>query len=399
MPLKPYYLRPVACALLAYLLGIQLSGWFFFVPVAIGGHADFRHLYTAGYMVRTGHARQLYDYEAQKAFQDKIVSPEEVALPFNHLAYEALLYAPLSFLTYRTAYFVFLAVNIGFLVASLWLLRPHLGRLAEFWRPLPMAMAVCFLPIGVALMEGQDSVLLLLLCSCAYVGLLRGRDFAAGLLVGLGLFKFQIVLPVAALFLVWKRWRFAAGFTFSAAAVTAVSLWLVGPAQLMVYARSLVSMSVALASRVDRLKYGVSPTAMPNLRGLISGLGEGRIPTPWIQAATVALSGLVLLWVAASAPRKRGGADALLLAITASMVVSYHVLTHDLSVLLIPIGVTLNRFLGVEVEGRGRDLLAAGAAALLFMTPGCLPFLREHFYLASLPLLFFLFVLRSGREV
>src|ERR1035437_4232968 len=89
----PYYVNALAMALPAAMLGWQIAGWIFFLPAAMQGRADFRQLYTAGYMVRTGHSRELYDFAAQKRFQDATVSREQVALPFIRPAYQALLFA------------------------------------------------------------------------------------------------------------------------------------------------------------------------------------------------------------------------------------------------------------------------------------------------------------------
>src|SRR6266849_9024976 len=105
----PYYVRALAMALPAVMLGLQIAGWIFFLPGAMQGHCDFRHLYAAGYMVRTGHRGELYDYNVEQRFQDNLVSREAIALPFNHLAYEALLFVPYSYLSYRFGYFLFLA--------------------------------------------------------------------------------------------------------------------------------------------------------------------------------------------------------------------------------------------------------------------------------------------------
>jgi len=83
------------------------------------GRADFRQVYTAGYLVRTGHRRELYDNAAQKCFQDDLGSPmylqeagtlKPVMLPFNRPAYQELLFAP---------FFFFLARDSGFLVGIL----------------------------------------------------------------------------------------------------------------------------------------------------------------------------------------------------------------------------------------------------------------------------------------
>jgi Fe2+ transport system protein B len=265
-----------------------------------------------------------------------------------------------------------------------------MDNLARVWRWLPIGIFLGFLPIAAALMHGQDSILLLTLLVAAMVSLDRGRELAAGLLVGLGLFKFQLVIPIALLFLAWRRWRFSTGFALSSVAVASVSLWLVGWAQVGVYARSLISMSVS-GTYLDRFRYGIYPGGMPNLRGLTSSLAGSRSPAFWIQAATFILSGLVLLWVTTQAAGKQQGASALLLAITAGAVVSYHLYIHDMSVLLIPVAVTLNEFIGAEATGDRHSRLIARAAALMFAAPACMSFLPFHFYLVSLPLLAFLF--------
>jgi len=219
-----------------------------------------------------------------------------------------------------------------------------------------------------------------------------GRELTAGVLVGLGLFKFQLVIPIALLFLAWRRWRFSAGFALSSAAVASVSLWLVGLAQVRVYARSLISMSVS-GTYLDRFRNGIYPGGMPNLRGLVSSLAGSRLPAFWIQAATFVLSGLVLLWVTIRAPRNQRGSGALLLAITASAVVSYHLYVHDMSVLLIPIAVTLDEFIGAEATGDRHGRLIARASALMFAAPACMSIIPFHFYVVSLPLLAFLFAI------
>ncbi|MGH9538982.1 MAG: hypothetical protein ACRD3H_13735, partial [Terriglobales bacterium] len=63
--------------ILPILIGIQLLGWVTFFPSALHGHADFRQLYAAGYMVRTGHAGELYNIGAQQQFQDALVGSDE----------------------------------------------------------------------------------------------------------------------------------------------------------------------------------------------------------------------------------------------------------------------------------------------------------------------------------
>ena len=386
----PYYVKGLALGIPAILLGLQISGWLFFIPVITHGHNDFRQLYTGGYMLRLGYGHQLYDYDVQKTFEDKLVSPEQIALPINHLAYEELLFVPLSLLNFRAAYLAFLGINIVLLGISFRLLLPWMDNLAAVSRSLPAAMFVVFIPVAVALMQGQDSVLLLALLAAAAVSLDRGKESTAGIFVGLGLFKLQLVIPIALLFLAWRRWRFCAGLALSFIATGLLTLWLVGFSQIEVYIRSLMSMSVALNSAVDQFRYAIVPSSMPNLRGLIFGLGHSHISPSWLQAITIVSSAFALLLVAMLTPRTQPALDSLLVAITTSTVVSYHLLIHDLSILLLPLAVTLNRFINAKASGRRDGNWILLASVLMFVAPACISFMPHHFYLASLPLFAFL---------
>jgi hypothetical protein len=127
---------------------------------------------------------------------------------------------------------------------------------------------------------------LLVLFVGALVSLERGHELAAGALVGLGLFKFQIVVPMALLFLAWRRWRFFAGFAFSAAAGIGSSLLLVGFGQMKVFAQSLLSMSVKL-STTGQFMYGIRPNYMPNLRGLTFGVAGRHLSSSTPQLLIV----------------------------------------------------------------------------------------------------------------
>jgi len=395
------YLPDTLLGILPILLGLQLLGWLTFFPNALRGHADFRQLYAAGYMVGTGHAGELYDARAQQQFQDALVGNDERALPFIRPAYQSLLFVPFSLLPYRTAYLAFLALNLFLLAIAVWLMHTKMGNLYRVWRGLPVFVFLVFYPIALALMQGQDSILLLALLAAALVSLDRGQEVVAGVLVGLGLFKMQIVIPIALLFLLWRRWRFFAGFALSASLCLLLSLWVVGFAQTAVYARALFSVGTTVAAG-NQNQFPLRVSIMANLRGLIFGLLGARLTGIWIQALTIVVSMLVLLWVAVSARTARGS-DALVIAITAGVVVSYYLFIHDLSVLLIPIVITLDRFIflngdtniniNAEITGGVFNRAAAWMGAALLVAPMVIFLMPEHFYLLSLPLCAFMVIL------
>jgi hypothetical protein len=368
------------------LLGVQLATWTFFLPIALSGHADFRQLYTAGFMLRSGYRHSLYDYGVQKSIEDSIVSRESNALPFNHLAYESLLFAPLSCMPYRPAYLTFLALNGALLFVTLRILRSVLGLHGYvFW------LGICFFPISIALMQGQDSIILFGLFSAAFFKLSRGKEISAGVLLGLGLFKFQLVLPIAFLLFCWKRWRFFIGLMVSTTAAIAVSILLVGWQQIALYAHSLIAMSTDLNSELRRVMYGISPADMPNLRGLVYGLMNGRLSGSAQQGIILAVSLIVLASVATIA-KPRTGSEALLLSIPTSAIVSYHLLAHDWSILLIPL---LAMISGIYYENRTLRGISLHEVIVLvtFLAPLLLAIGRNYFYWGSISVFLLLIVL------
>jgi len=389
---RTHYVQDILLGILPIIFCMQFLAWLTFLPKALRGHADFRQLYVAGYMVRTGHRTQLYDYAAQTYFQNTLVSNDERALPFIRPAYQALMFVPFSLLPYRTAYLGFLLLNVLLLALAFLMLQPRLRGLSRVWPGLPPALFLGFYPVALALMQGQDSILLLALLAAALVSLERNRDLTAGALAGVGLFKFQIVVPIVLLFLLWRRWRFVKGFMFSAILVGLLSFITSGWAETVVFVHSLLSVGAGLPAVPGEINFPLRINIMANLRGLIYGLASLRAPQRWLQVTTLLLSSLVVISVRARGRQQRGG-GALVLAITAGVLVSYYLFIHDLSILLIPIVLTLDRFISRNGTGEPFGRAAAAISALLFVAPMCIFVIPAHFYLVSVLICAFLFVL------
>ena len=368
-------LRPFVFVIAGYLFVVQVAILELTLPIALSGRADFRFLYTAGYMVRSGHAHQLYDYELNRDYQNKMAGPSDSTLPYNHLAYEALVFIPFSLFRYRTAYFAFFAVNLALLGVSFRLLRPYLGRAAEVSRLLPAALLVSFLPVTIALVQGQDSIVLLTLFVAAAVSFDRGHEMTAGAFVGLTLFKFQFGIPTALLFLVWRRWRFTAGFAIIGLVILVISAWLTGFAGLTYYAHSLVSMGSAAGQE----RYLIRPEYMPNIRGLVYTWGSAHLSHTFVQGTTAVCSTLVLLW---AATRRR----AFPLAVTAALLVSYHGLIHDATLLIVPLGLALNSALESSTRRAAWNM---SLVAVILAAPTILFLWGEGYYLFVLPIVAF----------
>lgn len=387
----PYYVRALALGSLAILAGVQLSGWIGFAPLIRHGYVDFRHLYVAGYTVRTGHGHELYDYAVQKDLQNRLVSTAPIATPFLRPPFQALLFVPFSLLPYHAAYAAFLILNLILLGASYRLMKPWMNHLATLWWWLPMALFLTFIPVSVGLMQGQDSILLLFLLTAALVLLGRDEDGKAGLITGLGLFKFQVVLPIALLFLLWRRWRFSLGFAASAAVALGVSVWLAGATQFGLYARSILSGAKGSSVTAGQIAFPVPIGQMANLHGLMLGLLGSRSSTETVFLLTLISSVILLVLTVLLCRRGQPGADALLVAITASTLLSGYLLLHDLSVLLIPIAVTLNQGILAGPRGESREQRRlTRISACLFVAPVLMSFFPGHFYLVAVLSLVFL---------
>jgi hypothetical protein len=385
----PYYVKACALGIPAYLIGVHLWTWVLTVSVFICGRADFRQLYVAGYMVRTGHARQLYDYDIQKEFQNQLVSHAELALPFVRPAYQAICFAPITVFSYRTAYFVFLSINVVLLSTSFLWLRPRLQTLHSIYKWLPTALFLAFLPVAAALIQGQDSIILLTLLTGAFVFLGSEREFAAGSLVGLGLFKFQLVLPIGLLFLLWRRWRFVRGFTLIVTALSVSSMKIVGLEQSRLYVQSLFSIGGVTSAEANLLHYPVPLGTMANVHGFLFGVSAGRLPRFWLQLISFCLSSAVVGWTAFRGRRNQNASNLLLLALPCGVLVSHYCFIHDLSILLLPCLLILDRFLPFEMCDSHKGRFIARSAVLMFVAPLAESYLPSHFYVVTIAIFIF----------
>jgi hypothetical protein len=375
--------RPLIIAAAFLLLLLCLSGLSMAFSKSVNTHFDFRTQYAAGYMVRTGDAGKLYDYDETRKIQNALVSESDKALPFIHLAYEAVLYVPFSLFKYETAYFLFFALNAALLALAFSMMRPHLSNLETLWPYLPLAIFVCFLPVTMTLVEGQNSIVLLVIMILTLVRLDEGRDLLAGLLLGLASMKFQYVIPIALLFLIWRRWRFLAGLAVSAATVLGISVWLTGVPGFFSYLPLLGNMS-ARFSLQHGMHLGIRPELMPNLRGFFYALAGGATPT----AAILTLCGSigVLVWAATRHP-------SFPLALMAASLVSYHETFTDATLLLLPVGLAAA---SAVKNGSSRSAQLALLSAVTIIAPAPLLLAGVRFYLLALPILV-LFVLNDQK--
>jgi hypothetical protein len=300
------------------------------------GYPDFTVFYTAATILQAGLGHQLYDehvqYEVQKRSVGEIAS-RHGPLPYIHPPFEALIFVPLSWLAYPQAFAVWDLLNIAFLFGVTLLLRRSVTslRLIPPWEFVLWSLA--FFPIFDCFLQGQDSILLLLLCVLGFNALKRESDVLAGCWFALGVFKFQFILPIVLLLVIWKRRRLAIGFTIVSALLVLISAWLVGWQSLLRYP------AFALEITKSPGLGGVAAGFAPNLRGLALGL---LAHFPERVGTWVGLFASIMLFLFAAMKGREASAWKKLdlqfsLAIAVAGLIAWQTNMHDLSLLVLPL--------------------------------------------------------------
>ncbi len=301
------------------------------------GDPDFTVFYTAGRMLRQGQARALYDLRAQYGVQREFAANWDIRkgpLPYIHPPFEALLFLPLTSLTYASAFLSWELVNLALLIGIALLLR----KSQAFLNRIPVWEIVlaffAFFPVFTNFLQGQDAILLLFLCTLGFVLLQRESEIAAGIIFGLGLFKYQFTIPLLLILALWKRSRVVAAFVGTGAFLAIVSLAMVGWKGMAEYP-SLV-LQVAQEAGRGQVPYGL----MPNLLGLELGWKlADRFGLPLRLIVLAVSAGLIAIAgrVGDSRTSPRTFSLSFALAVVTCVLVSYQASSHDLCLLLLPL--------------------------------------------------------------
>jgi hypothetical protein len=292
------------------------------------GYGDFIIFYTGAQIINDGKAKELFKVETQNAYQAKFDVPQlEWPLPFNHAPYELFLFLPLAHLSYPVAHAIWSGVNLLLLVIMLQWLLPYVHSLHSVFIG---ASLFSWFPTMEALRLGQDSILSTVLLLAVFIALKQRRDGWGGVFLALGLYKPQLVLPLAGVFLVARRWKSLAMFAVTGAILIIISLVMVG----WQGAFDLLS----ILRSMGRYSFVVRPALMPNLRGFMHVLLQGD-DLDWLTGAmTVAISvgiyALCLYLCRREFDVLDPGFDLKFsLILVTTVLISYHLYAHDLFLL------------------------------------------------------------------
>ena len=314
--------------------------------------ADFLHFYTLGTLALRARGDLLYNIRGQAAVMEKLL-PRTAGTFFVPLygPQVSLLFAPLARLTYGVALPIWLLLNAAIYAlccSAVWRktcpnLRRHGGTV--------LILALAFPGFFHLIAWGQTSGLALLLFTLAYFALRADRPFLAGLAIGSLIFKPQLGLAAAIVFVLAMNWKLVLG-AVSAAAAQLTMGWAHYGAQVMRdYEHALLHVHDVLGWLEPR------PYQMHSLRAFWSLLlpWEGVAFALYLASALAVLILTVRCWKSGLPLELRF--SALLLA---TVLVSPHLTVYDL-VILAPVFLWLGDWAAANA-----GILAARTRLLLY---------------------------------
>jgi len=289
------------------------------------GYGAFIIFYTGAQIVNDGMAKELFKVETQNAYQAKFDVPQLAwPLPFNHAPYELAVFLPLAHLSYPVAHLIWSGASVILLIMMLRWILPYVNSPDNLF--IAVGLAAWF-PTMEALRLGQDSILSTALLLAVFISLKRKRDGWAGFFLALGLYKPQLVLPMAGVLVIAQRWRAVAVFSATGAMLVIISVAMVGLQGVLDFLSILRSM--------EDYSFIINPRNMPNMRGLSYVLLHGNDVKWFAGAATIAIS-LALYGLCLYAWRKEFDTGSPMfdlqfaLVVVTTVVISYHLYAHDL---------------------------------------------------------------------
>ena len=346
---------------------------------------DFLIILTGADILAAGHPAQLYDEASQQASQAALLRPTGQRLvrllPFNHPPFEALLVQGLQGggFTPSTVLALWSLLNALAVAGGLaalrwaWPVRGTPGGLL-------LLALLTFFPLTVAFLLGQNTGLLLLGWVGGSAALRRGHPGWAGALFALATLKPQTIPVILLALLVSRQWRALAGYAATVGVAVASTLPFLGADWPLRYVGFLLRLLTWSGDST------IDPAVMQNWRGLFtrllgSGLGSDGLTVGATLLSLLALlvCGYRLRQTDTAQPGTVAGDRYWAAVLLIGLLVSPHVLRHDLTLALVPGWILAAQALATNnvrrLAGLGMGWLAgliAGAAPGLLFAPAVL---------------------------
>ena len=337
---------------------------------------DFLHFYTLGSLALAHRGADLYDLQLQSELATQRVP---AASGINYLPFYppqvSIFFAPFARLPYPWALVLWLTLSsliYGVCCYAVWHACPGLRNHAST----VLILAFAFPPFWHLIAWGQTSALALGCFTLAFFALRGQREFLAGLALGCLIFKPQLGLATAVVFLVTPRWKVIAGALVSTAGELIVACLYYGPGPLREWLRVLLNVPRVLPLLEPRLYQTHS------LRTFWTML----LPWPSASLAAYVISALLVSALAVACWRSRVPFSlrysALLLA---TVLLAPHLTVYDL-VILAPAFLLLSDWIVTQPDHPANPYLKL-LLYLAFVLPLLGPFARWTHVQLSVPVM------------
>jgi hypothetical protein len=328
---------------------------------------DFLHLYTVGSLAVAHRGADLYDMNAQAALAVERV-PEAIGIRYLPLypPQVSVFFAPLAHLSYGWALTLWWSCSVavyGVCCYSVWRACPNLREYGETVALLAVAFPAFFHLIA----WGQTSAAALACFTLMFFFLRSGREFLAGVALGCLIFKPQLGLAAAIVFVSIGAWRTVLGAVLSAAGQLSAGVLYYGMEPLRQWARMLLHVQAVLPLLEPKLYQTHSLRTFWSMLAPWPGVSFGL----YVLSAAVVLGLTIVCWKRDHAASMPLHYSALLLA---CVLVAPHLTVYDLVILAPALVLLADWLIGQPLTPSTRRL--GTLLYLVYMLPLLGPFTR-----------------------
>jgi hypothetical protein len=318
-------------------LGLLMVLAFYVIRVGVGIYSngltsvpgDFICFWTAGRLANAAGYARVYDLNALYEFQKSIVPTATVVLPMFYLPVFILPFQVLALIPIVQSYWLWMGMNILFLVTYL---RLFIKRIPASIPGRTLLMIIVAFPVFQNFYAGQVNLLLMLAVGEFFHALVHKKPWRAGIWLALLLLKPQTLILILPVLLFQRNWKTIVGFGITSALVGLLSFVLIGAKGLDGFSASWLVASKSNAT--------VMPEIMVNWRMLALRLGAFTVPIlGWILAAAGIAATIFLtfaLWRKSVSPASPAFILGWFGTIAATLLLSWHSHVH-MGVILIPL--------------------------------------------------------------
>lgn len=334
--------------------------------------SDFMPFYAAGIITRTNGISQIYQLELQKAVEQEQVSfqlGEKQFLIYNHPPFLIPIVAALSSPNYIQSFLKWM-ILLGLVgAAGICTLQKMLNEIPSAVKNTIIYSALLFQPVITSIVNGQDTLFILLGFSFFIYNLGKGRDSLAGWGLAFLTLRPQMVFFFAIPVFLCSRNAFKT-FVQGTALLTLLSVGMLGLQGSMDFIQTL-----RISSSGEW--FGMNEAAMFNLLGLTLRLFPAANLLILRQAAWVLFAGSAAFTVVLFAKTRLDTDVKFSLTLIIFILVSPHLHYHDLSLLLIPAFTLAKKY-------ENTNFAALKKMSMIFLTASVLVFFSNF-----VPFLFF----------